>query len=101
MQVNPLILYGFMLLFLINPTKTLYYKSRFWLLKLLVSVKTGQNKLFFFLMLWLSSSCEVHTSVTNPQGKGMLGDAGTTVIYRADLTRCWLQIVFEDGFAEA
>lgn len=48
MQVNPLILYGFMLLFLINPTKTLYYKSRFWLLKLLVSVKTGQNKLFFF-----------------------------------------------------
>lgn len=44
MQVNPLILYGFMLLFLINPTKTLYYKSRFWLLKLLVSVKPDLNK---------------------------------------------------------
>uniref|UniRef100_A0AAQ5ZQ60 SPX domain-containing protein n=1 Tax=Amphiprion ocellaris TaxID=80972 RepID=A0AAQ5ZQ60_AMPOC len=36
MQINPLILYGFMLLFLINPFKTCYYKSRFWLLKLLV-----------------------------------------------------------------
>ena len=37
MQINPLILYGFMVLFLINPFKTCYYKSRFWLLKLLVS----------------------------------------------------------------
>ncbi len=40
MQINPLILYGFMLLFLINPFKTCYYKSRFWLLKLLVSLLT-------------------------------------------------------------
>lgn len=36
MQINPLALYGFFLLFLINPFKTCYYKSRFWLLKLLV-----------------------------------------------------------------
>lgn len=36
MQANPLVLYGFFFLFLINPFKTLYYKSRFWLLKLLV-----------------------------------------------------------------
>ncbi|CAB1317637.1 unnamed protein product, partial [Coregonus sp. 'balchen'] len=35
MQANPLVLYGFFFLFLINPFKTLYYKSRFWLLKLL------------------------------------------------------------------
>lgn len=35
--VYPLVLYGFMVFFLINPTKTFYYKSRFWLLKLLVS----------------------------------------------------------------
>lgn len=35
--VYPLALYGFMFFFLINPTKTFYYKSRFWLLKLLVS----------------------------------------------------------------
>lgn len=35
--VYPLVLYGFMFFFLINPTKTFYYKSRFWLLKLLVS----------------------------------------------------------------
>ncbi|KAF3834725.1 hypothetical protein F7725_027283 [Dissostichus mawsoni] len=44
MQINPLILYGFMLLFLINPFKTGYYKSRFWLLKLLL------NSLVFVLM---------------------------------------------------
>lgn len=37
MQANPLALYGFFLLFLINPFKTCYYKSRFWLLKLLVT----------------------------------------------------------------
>lgn len=41
MQINPLILYGFMILFLINPIKTCYYKSRFWLLKLLVSPITS------------------------------------------------------------
>lgn len=35
-QACPLALYGFFLLFLINPFKTCYYKSRFWLLKLLV-----------------------------------------------------------------
>ncbi|KAK1801462.1 hypothetical protein P4O66_022724 [Electrophorus voltai] len=36
MQANPLILYTLMFLFLINPIKTAYYKSRFWLLKLLL-----------------------------------------------------------------
>ena len=36
MQANPLALYGLFFLFLINPLKTCYYKSRFWLLKLLV-----------------------------------------------------------------
>jgi len=45
MQANPLILYGFMLLFLINPFKTAYYKSRFWLIKLLVRDKTFQHML--------------------------------------------------------
>ena len=40
MQLNPLALYGFFLLFLINPFKTCYYKSRFWLLKLLVTTST-------------------------------------------------------------
>lgn len=43
MQINPLILYGFMMLFLINPFKTCYYKSRFWLLKLLVSPITPRR----------------------------------------------------------
>lgn len=40
MQANPLALYGLFLLFLINPFKTCYYKSRFWLLKLLVTSPT-------------------------------------------------------------
>lgn len=42
MQSHPLILYGFMVFFLINPFKTCYYKSRFWLLKLLVSQKVSE-----------------------------------------------------------
>lgn len=41
MQANPLALYGLFLLFLINPFKTCYYKSRFWLLKLLVTSPTS------------------------------------------------------------
>lgn len=40
MQANPLALYGLFFLFLINPFKTCYYKSRFWLLKLLVMALT-------------------------------------------------------------
>uniref|UniRef100_A0A8C8RD99 Xenotropic and polytropic retrovirus receptor 1 n=1 Tax=Pelusios castaneus TaxID=367368 RepID=A0A8C8RD99_9SAUR len=54
MQVNPLILYGFMLLFLINPTKTLYYKSRFWLLKLLFRVFTAPFHKVGFADFWLA-----------------------------------------------
>ncbi|XP_075038378.1 solute carrier family 53 member 1 [Mixophyes fleayi] len=54
MQVNPLALYGFMLLFLINPTKTLYYKSRFWLLKLLFRVFTAPFHKVGFADFWLA-----------------------------------------------
>ncbi|XP_067391318.1 solute carrier family 53 member 1 [Emydura macquarii macquarii] len=54
MQVNPLILYGFMLLFLINPTKTFYYKSRFWLLKLLFRVFTAPFHKVGFADFWLA-----------------------------------------------
>ncbi|XP_069497551.1 solute carrier family 53 member 1 [Ambystoma mexicanum] len=54
MQVNPLILYGFMLLFLINPTKTCYYKSRFWLLKLLFRVFTAPFHKVGFADFWLA-----------------------------------------------
>ncbi|XP_016100535.1 xenotropic and polytropic retrovirus receptor 1 homolog [Sinocyclocheilus grahami] len=42
-QVNPLALYGFFFFFLINPFKTCYYKSRFWLLKLLVRARRILN----------------------------------------------------------
>ncbi|XP_061095396.1 xenotropic and polytropic retrovirus receptor 1a [Conger conger] len=54
MQVNPLILYGFMLLFLINPFKTGYYKSRFWLLKLLFRVFTAPFHRVEFADFWLA-----------------------------------------------
>nr|XP_061790583.1 solute carrier family 53 member 1-like isoform X2 [Nerophis lumbriciformis] len=54
MQINPLVLYGFMLLFLINPFKTCYYKSRFWLLKLLFRVFTAPFHRVEFADFWLA-----------------------------------------------
>uniref|UniRef100_A0A674EBL5 Xenotropic and polytropic retrovirus receptor 1b n=1 Tax=Salmo trutta TaxID=8032 RepID=A0A674EBL5_SALTR len=54
MQANPLVLYGFFLLFLINPFKTLYYKSRFWLLKLLFRVVTAPFHRVEFADFWLA-----------------------------------------------
>uniref|UniRef100_H3DDI1 Xenotropic and polytropic retrovirus receptor 1a n=1 Tax=Tetraodon nigroviridis TaxID=99883 RepID=H3DDI1_TETNG len=54
MQINPLILYGFMILFLINPIKTCYYKSRFWLLKLLFRVFTAPFHRVEFADFWLA-----------------------------------------------
>uniref|UniRef100_A0A3Q2P2Q5 Xenotropic and polytropic retrovirus receptor 1b n=1 Tax=Fundulus heteroclitus TaxID=8078 RepID=A0A3Q2P2Q5_FUNHE len=54
MQVNPLILYGFFFLFLINPFKTCYYKSRFWLLKLLFRVVTAPFHHVGFADFWLA-----------------------------------------------
>uniref|UniRef100_A0A8C8HE46 Xenotropic and polytropic retrovirus receptor 1 n=1 Tax=Oncorhynchus tshawytscha TaxID=74940 RepID=A0A8C8HE46_ONCTS len=54
MQANPLVLYGFFFLFLINPFKTLYYKSRFWLLKLLFRVVTAPFHRVEFADFWLA-----------------------------------------------
>uniref|UniRef100_A0A8C6SWD8 Xenotropic and polytropic retrovirus receptor 1 n=1 Tax=Neogobius melanostomus TaxID=47308 RepID=A0A8C6SWD8_9GOBI len=54
MQFNPLALYGFFLLFLINPFKTCYYKSRFWLLKLLFRVVTAPFHRVGFADFWLA-----------------------------------------------
>ncbi|XP_061790015.1 xenotropic and polytropic retrovirus receptor 1 homolog [Nerophis lumbriciformis] len=54
MQVNPLALYGFFLIFLINPFKTCYYKSRFWLLKLLFRVMTAPFHRVGFADFWLA-----------------------------------------------
>lgn len=53
MQANPLILYGFMVLFLIIPFKTAYYKSRFWLIKLLVR----EQPLFHIEMVYSLENC--------------------------------------------
>ncbi|CAL8347123.1 unnamed protein product [Merluccius merluccius] len=54
MQANPLALYGFFFLFLINPFKTCYYKSRFWLLKLLFRVVTAPFHRVEFADFWLA-----------------------------------------------
>ncbi|TKS80396.1 Xenotropic and polytropic retrovirus receptor 1 -like protein [Collichthys lucidus] len=54
MQANPLALYGIFLLFLINPFKTCYYKSRFWLLKLLFRVVTAPFHHVGFADFWLA-----------------------------------------------
>uniref|UniRef100_A0A3Q2SVG4 Xenotropic and polytropic retrovirus receptor 1 n=1 Tax=Fundulus heteroclitus TaxID=8078 RepID=A0A3Q2SVG4_FUNHE len=54
MQINPLIFYGFVVLFLINPFKTCYYKSRFWLLKLLFRVFTAPFHRVEFADFWLA-----------------------------------------------
>ncbi|KAM3876101.1 xenotropic and polytropic retrovirus receptor 1a [Diretmus argenteus] len=54
MQINPLVLYGFMVLFFINPFKTCYYKSRFWLLKLLFRVFTAPFHRVEFADFWLA-----------------------------------------------
>uniref|UniRef100_A0A671LU97 Xenotropic and polytropic retrovirus receptor 1 homolog n=1 Tax=Sinocyclocheilus anshuiensis TaxID=1608454 RepID=A0A671LU97_9TELE len=53
-QVNPLALYGFFFFFLINPFKTCYYKSRFWLLKLLFRVVTAPFHRVGFADFWLA-----------------------------------------------
>ncbi|KAJ3595198.1 hypothetical protein NHX12_004502 [Muraenolepis orangiensis] len=54
MQANPLVLYGFYFLFLVNPFKTCYYKSRFWLLKLLFRVVTAPFHRVEFADFWLA-----------------------------------------------
>ncbi|XP_015237198.1 PREDICTED: xenotropic and polytropic retrovirus receptor 1 homolog [Cyprinodon variegatus] len=54
MQANPLALYGVFFLFLINPSKTCYYKSRFWLLKLLFRVVTAPFHHVGFADFWLA-----------------------------------------------
>ncbi|XP_062374233.1 xenotropic and polytropic retrovirus receptor 1 homolog [Sardina pilchardus] len=54
MSASPLMLYGFFFLFLINPFKTCYYKSRFWLLKLLFRVVTGPFHRVEFADFWLA-----------------------------------------------
>uniref|UniRef100_UPI00398ED42E xenotropic and polytropic retrovirus receptor 1 homolog n=1 Tax=Pristiophorus japonicus TaxID=55135 RepID=UPI00398ED42E len=54
MPVNPLLLYGFMLLLLLNPTKTFYYKSRVWLLKLLCRVLTAPFHKVGFADFWMA-----------------------------------------------
>uniref|UniRef100_UPI00358F8AF2 solute carrier family 53 member 1 isoform X2 n=1 Tax=Myxine glutinosa TaxID=7769 RepID=UPI00358F8AF2 len=53
-QAYPLALYGFMLLFLINPTKTCYYKSRVWLIKRLFRAFTSPVFKVQFADFWIA-----------------------------------------------
>ncbi|CAM9577383.1 unnamed protein product [Lampetra planeri] len=53
-QAYPLALYIFILLFLLNPTKTCYYKSRVWLLRLLLRVFTAPFHKVGFADFWLA-----------------------------------------------
>ncbi|XP_069465189.1 xenotropic and polytropic retrovirus receptor 1 homolog [Ambystoma mexicanum] len=54
LQLNPLAFYMFMLLLFINPTKTFYYKSRVWLLKLMSKVFTAPFHKVGFPDFWLA-----------------------------------------------
>ncbi|XP_059799739.1 xenotropic and polytropic retrovirus receptor 1 homolog isoform X1 [Hypanus sabinus] len=54
MSISPLVLYGLMVLLLLNPTKTFYYKSRIWLLKVLSRVITAPFHKVGFADFWLA-----------------------------------------------
>ncbi|XP_072018125.1 LOW QUALITY PROTEIN: xenotropic and polytropic retrovirus receptor 1 homolog [Amphiura filiformis] len=51
---NPLILAGFMFLFFINPTRTLYYRARFWLLRILFRILIAPFHPVGFADFWLA-----------------------------------------------
>uniref|UniRef100_A0A8C4QDU4 Xenotropic and polytropic retrovirus receptor 1b n=1 Tax=Eptatretus burgeri TaxID=7764 RepID=A0A8C4QDU4_EPTBU len=53
-QAYPLALYGFMFLFLVNPTKTCYYKSRVWLIKRLFRAFTSPVFKVQFADFWIA-----------------------------------------------
>lgn len=65
--VYPLVLYGFMVFFLINPTKTFYYKSRFWLLKLLVSPEICVSFLEWYIDHWLPPEWKQNSCIAQLQ----------------------------------
>ncbi|XP_051787655.1 xenotropic and polytropic retrovirus receptor 1 homolog [Erpetoichthys calabaricus] len=54
LQLNPLLFYGFALLLLLNPTRTCYYRSRLWLLRLLGRVLTAPFHKVGFADFWLA-----------------------------------------------
>ncbi|XP_029469357.1 LOW QUALITY PROTEIN: xenotropic and polytropic retrovirus receptor 1 homolog [Rhinatrema bivittatum] len=63
LQMNPLAFYSFMILLLINPTKTFYYKSRVWLLKLMCKVFTAPFHKVGFADFWLADQLNSLVSV--------------------------------------
>ncbi|XP_056395429.1 xenotropic and polytropic retrovirus receptor 1 homolog isoform X3 [Hyla sarda] len=63
LQVNPLAFYSFLLLLLLNPTKTFYYKSRMWLLKLMYKVATAPLHRVGFADFWLADQLNSLTPV--------------------------------------
>ncbi|KAM3910983.1 solute carrier family 53 member 1-like [Leptodactylus fuscus] len=63
LQINPLAFYSFLLLLLLNPTKTFYYKSRMWLLKLMYKVSTAPLHKVGFADFWLADQLNSLTPV--------------------------------------
>ncbi|XP_006819156.1 solute carrier family 53 member 1-like [Saccoglossus kowalevskii] len=51
---NPLALVGFMVIFLLNPTRTLYYRARFWLLRILCRIFLAPFFPVRFADFWLA-----------------------------------------------
>ncbi|XP_077986071.1 xenotropic and polytropic retrovirus receptor 1 homolog [Glandiceps talaboti] len=51
---NPLALVGLMVLFLLNPTRTLYYRARFWLLRILCRIFLAPFFPVGFADFWLA-----------------------------------------------
>ncbi|XP_075435640.1 solute carrier family 53 member 1-like [Ascaphus truei] len=63
LQVNPLAFYIFLVLLLLNPTRTFYYKSRVWLLKLIYKVGTAPFHKVGFADFWLADQLNSLTPV--------------------------------------
>ncbi|XP_030853234.1 xenotropic and polytropic retrovirus receptor 1 homolog [Strongylocentrotus purpuratus] len=61
--INPLILAGSMLLFLINPTRTLNYRARFWLLRILGHIAIAPFHAVGFADFWLADQLNSLTCV--------------------------------------
>ncbi|XP_071499190.1 xenotropic and polytropic retrovirus receptor 1 homolog [Diadema antillarum] len=61
--VNPLILAGCMVLYLINPTRTLNYRARFWLLRILGHIAIAPFHAVGFADFWLADQLNSLTIV--------------------------------------
>ncbi|XP_038063830.1 xenotropic and polytropic retrovirus receptor 1 homolog [Patiria miniata] len=61
--ISPLILAGFMLAFLLNPTKTMNHRARFWLLRILAHILVAPFHAVGFADFWLADQLNSLTTV--------------------------------------